>query len=412
MSSLLLARPARAASAPTPGRPLVLIATLGGALAALAPLLVLVAVGVVGWFVSDAGVHGAPRDGMRAGALAWLAAHGSGISVAGARVTLVPLAVTAVCAWSTWRLGTRVGDAVSGHGPDADRISDGERDWTVPSAVLLFFVGYAVVGVVVGTLAATAGTAPSTARVVGWSLLLSLAVAAPAIATASGRAAIWATFTPPALRSGAVVCRSVLVAFLGVSALVVLGSLAVDLGEAATMVAQLHTSPGEATLYSLVNAAFVPNAALFAGSYLLGPGFAVGGATLVSPGLVVLGPLPVFPLLAALPAAGPTPGWVVALVAVPPVVAALATARVLRRRPTLRWDEAALAGCGGGIAAGVLLTVLAAVAGGAAGPGRMQHVGPHVFDLLVHAITAFGVGGLVGALAVTWWQRRHAPTAA
>jgi hypothetical protein len=26
----------------------------------------------------------------------------------------------------------------------------------------------------------------------------------------------------------------------------------------------------------------------------------------------------------------------------------------------------------------------------------------------VHAITAFGVGGLVGGLVMTWWQRRHA----
>lgn len=411
MSSLLIARTDRAATAPTRGRPLVLIATLGGALAALAPLLVLVAIGIVGWFVTDAGVHGAPRDGMRAGALAWLAAHGSGISVSGTRVTLVPLALTAVSAWSTWRLGLRVGDAVSGHGPDADRISDGERDWTVPSAVLLFFVGYAVVGVVVSTLAATAATAPSTGRVLGWSLLLALGAAAPAIATASGRAAIWATFAPSALRHGAAVCRSVLAGFLVVSALVLLVSLAVDFGQAATMVSQLHTSPGEATLYSLVNTAFAPNAALLTGSYLLGPGFAVGGGTLVSPGLVVLGPLPVFPLLAALPAAGPTPGWVAALVAVPPLVAALATARALRRRPTLRWDEAALAGCGGGIVAGVLLTALAAVAGGAAGPGRMRHVGTFVPDLLVHAITAFGVGGLVGALLITWWQRRRPPAA-
>ena len=37
-------------------------------------------------------------------------------------------------AWAIWRLGHRVGDSVSGHGPDADRIADGERDWTVPIA--------------------------------------------------------------------------------------------------------------------------------------------------------------------------------------------------------------------------------------------------------------------------------------
>src|SRR5687768_7700590 len=76
MTSLLVDRRDRTAS-PRTQRPLVLIATLGGAAAALAPLLVCVAVGIIGWFAADAGAHGAPRDGMRMGAVAWLMAHGS-----------------------------------------------------------------------------------------------------------------------------------------------------------------------------------------------------------------------------------------------------------------------------------------------------------------------------------------------
>jgi hypothetical protein len=39
----------------------------------------------------------------------------------------------------------------------------------------------------------------------------------------------------------------------------------------------------------------------------------------------------------------------------------------------------------------------------------MQHAGPFVPDVLVAAITAFGVGGLAAGPAMTWWQRRHAP---
>src|SRR5262245_10635188 len=98
-------------------RPLALIAVLGGLCAALAPLTVFLAVGVVGWYLSDAGAHGAPRDGLRVGALGWLMAHGSGLRLEGATVTLVPLGLTLICAWVTWRLGLRVGDSVSGHGP-------------------------------------------------------------------------------------------------------------------------------------------------------------------------------------------------------------------------------------------------------------------------------------------------------
>ena len=46
------------------------------------------------------------------------------------------------------------GDALSGHGPDADRISDGERDLTVPTAVAMFVIGYILVAVVVSSLLA------------------------------------------------------------------------------------------------------------------------------------------------------------------------------------------------------------------------------------------------------------------
>ena len=407
----LLTRPDSARTDPARSRPLVLIATLGGVLAALGPLLVLLAVGVVGWFATDAGVHGAPRDGMRIGALAWLAGHGSGFTVMGARLTIVPLGVTAVAAWSMWRLGHRVGDSVSGHGPDADRISDGERDFTVPTAVALFFAGYAVVAVVVATLAAGSTADPSVSRVLGWSVVMTGLVAAPAIAVGSGRAAIWTAFLPATVRAGAAVAGAVLRSLLVVSALVFLVALAVSFDDAATMTSRLHPSPAEAGLYALVNAAFVPNAALFAASWLLGPGFAVGGATLVSPSAVVLGPLPVVPLLAALPAVGTPAGWVGALMVLPPLVAAVSAFRALRGR-LLTWDQVALAGCGGGLVAGFGLAVLASLSGGAAGPGRMRFVGPFARDVLVHAVTACGIGALLGATVlalVVWRSSRVAP---
>ena len=405
MTSLLVDHRDRTTS-PRAQRPLVLIATLGGAAAALAPLLVCVAVGIIGWFAADAGAHGAPRDGMRMGAVAWLMAHGSGITVGGVPVGVLPLGLTAICAWSMWRLGHRVGDALSGHGPDADRISDGERDLTVPVAVGMFFIGYAVVAVVVATLTASVETSLSVPRVVLWSLAMSLVLAAPAIAIGSGRAAIWATFVPAAIRQGAATAIVILTAFLTLSAVVFLVSFAFGVGEAATMMSQLHLSAGEGTVYALANAGFLPNATLFSGSFLLGPGFAVGGNTLVSPGAVVMGPLPLFALLAALPSTGVPGALLSSLVWLPPSVAALATMWWQRRHPALTWLEAALRGCGGGIVAGVAFAALASVAGGAAGPGRMRHVGPFVPDVLVAAITAFGLGGLLGALVMAWYQRR------
>jgi hypothetical protein len=389
-------------------RPLVLVATLGGVAAASATLLVCLALGVVGWFLADAGAHGAPRDGLRVGALGWLLAHGSGIRVDGVLLTVVPLGLTVLCGWSIWRLGQRVGSSVSGHGPDADRIADGERDWTVAIAGLAFTVGYLVVAIITFQMAATAETAPSQARVVLWSLVLCGTLGVTAIAIGSGRAAIWASFLPPSVRAAGATALRVLGTYLVVAALVFVAALVVDFGTAVNVMSRLHMGAGDATVYTALTTTVAPNAVLFSGSYLLGPGFAVGAHTLVSPTMVSIGALPMFPLLAALPDNGPTAAWTAYLMAVPLLVAAFAAVRSQRRNPTLRWDEGALRGTAGGVVAGVLLGFLASVSGGAVGPGRMREVGPLGFDVLVHAITAFGIGGLVGGLLMTWWQRRAA----
>jgi hypothetical protein len=387
-------------------RPLLPVALLGGAVAAFSTLLVCLAVGVVGWFLSDAGAHGAPHDGMRVGAIAWLMAHGSGVRLGQVAVTAAPLGISALTAWAVWRLGLLVGESVSGHGPDADAIADGERDWTVLRAVLGFTVGYLVVALLTAHQAADARIGLATGRVVLWCVVLCLAVGGAAIATGSGRAAIWAAVLPASLRASAATALRVLGWWLAVSTVVLLAALVVDFGTAVNLMSRLHTDAGDASVYTVVSATVVPNAALLSSSYLLGPGFAVGVGTLVSPTLVQLGPLPMFPLLAALPDNGPTPAWTPYLMALAPVVAALAVARSQRRRPTRRYEQGALRGCAGGVLAGVLLTFLTTLAGGAVGPGRMRDVGAPGLDVLVHALPAFGLGGLVGGVVMTWWQRR------
>jgi hypothetical protein len=36
----------------------------------------------------------------------------------------------------------------------------------------------------------------------------------------------------------------------------------------------------------------------------------------------------------------------------------------------------------------------------------MTHVGPFVFQVLLHGIATFGVGGLLGSMVATWRARR------
>ena len=402
----LLAAPKPTTTDVASRRPLALVTCLGGATAAGSTLLVCLAIGVVGWFASDAGAHGTPRDGLRTGALAWLLGHGSGISIHGVTVTVMPLGITLTCGWVIWRLALRVGESVSGHGPDADAIADGERDVTVPVAIGLFAAGYVVVAVLTVVLASTATTALSLGHVIVWSLLLAGIVGGPAIAIGSGRAAIWAAMLPSSVRAAVSVAGRILLTFLAVSAVTVLASLVLHFGDAANVISRLHLGTGDTLMFLLINLVALPNAVGFAGSYLLGPGFVVGTGTMVSPTLVSLGPVPAFPLLAALPDNGPTAWWTTALMAVPFAVAALGAVYGHRRHPTTRWYDGALRGCVGGVLAGVAIALLALIAGGAVGPGRMRDVSPFVFDVLVHGLATFGIGGLLGGLFMTWRARR------
>ncbi len=203
-------------------------------------------------------------------------------------------------------------------------------------------------------------------------------------------------------------CLRIVGGYLVLSTAVFLIALAVDVDTAVNVMSRLHTDAGDATVYTALSATLVPNAALFAGSYLLGPGFTVGIGTLVSP---TAGRRSARCRCSRCsprsPTTAPTPAWTPYLLVLPLLLAALAAARAQRRNPTLRWDEGALRGCAGGVA-------------GRGAPRRARCSSPAVpsgragcatsarraFDVLVHAITAFGIGGLLGGLAMTWWQRR------
>ena len=62
--------------------------------------------------------------------------------------------------------------------------------------------------------------------------------------------------------------------------------------------------------------------------------------------------------------------------------------------------------------AGVAFALLASLSGGAAGPGRMRFVGPFTRDVLVHSVTACGIGALLGASVLAWLAWRAARSVA
>jgi hypothetical protein len=195
---------------------------------------------------------------------------------------------------------------------------------------------------------------------------------------------------------------------LAAAAALVAGALAADLGTAATVLTRVAPDTSSALFLSVVVCGFVPNAVLLAVAYLLGPGFAVGSGTLVSPAVVSVGPVPAFPLLAALPSEGATPWWTTWLVAGPVLLAAVGAGLAGRRFRVLRFEVGAVRGLGAGLLAGPVLTALVSLAGGPAGPGRMAVVGASALEVLPAATVATAVGGLIGGTATVWFSRRAA----
>ncbi len=393
----LLTRTASAATrseAPA-GRPLTVSAALAGLLASGSGLVVCLAVAVTGWFLADGGAHGDTRDALRVGADAWLVGHGSHLTYGGVTYTAVPLGLTILLAWVCFRAGRWAG-AVSPPGDD--------RELLVGASLMT--CAYVVVAIVTAVLAATPEVGGSLVLTLLGAIALAGGVGGCGLVTGAGRwpavRALLPTWAWPVLRG----TLAVVAGFLACSAAVVAVAFALDAGSAATVVSRLGLHPGDALMLVLLTGLLAPNAVLLGGAYVLGPGFAVGTGTVVSPSIVQLGPMPAFPLLAALPDDGATPWFTTALMALPVLVAAAAVALVQRRHPVRAWDLAAMRGLGAGVLAGVLTGILTSFAGGALGSGRMADVGASTGEVLVASMLGMGVGGLLGALLTTWLQRR------
>lgn len=127
--------------------------------------------------------------------------------------------------------------------------------------------------------------------------------------------------------------------------------------------------------------ALLPNIVVWAASWLVGPGFALGTGSAVSPLGTTVGPMPAVPFLGALPTADLPFAFVGLLV---PVVAAFVVTTLMRPRiqsmlASTGADDVlrrVLVGVGGGLAAGIVLGAAAWASAGSAGPGRLVDVGP------------------------------------
>lgn len=215
-----------------------------------------------------------------------------------------------------------------------------------------------------------------------------------------------------ALRSAA---AGMLVLLVG-GALLVVAALVWNAGAAKGSLLGLSGDWAGRSALLLLAVALMPNAAMWGASYGMGPGFALGTASTVTPFAFAGHPaLPDFPLLAAMPSQGPgtAVNWVAAAV---PAVAALAVARRVARSaaPSPAGDEepwgqgwtALIAGLGA-VGCGAGAAALAAASGGPLGTGALAEFGPVWWLVGPASLVWTAVIGVPAALLLRAWRLRE-----
>jgi hypothetical protein len=375
------------------------VAALWAAVVSAAPIFALVMAG-------SAGSGSTPSGVARIAGAGWLLGHGVALQAPADRITLVPLAVSAFAAWRLARAGVH-----------ASRASGAYRSRTAGralAAAVAVAAAYGLLGTAVAALTSTPELSvqpPRAGLMLGGFALVAAGFGA---VRHSGAGRRWARRVP-AVVSGAA-RAGVLSAALTVAAGAAAAGVALALrgGQAAEMLGSYQTGIlGQAGI-TTVCLVYAPNVAIWAAAYLLGPGFAVGAGTVVSPTEVLLGPLPAVPVLAGLPPA-PVSQLGPALALLPLAGALVAGWWLARRsgpraaraagslRPT--WPYVVGAAMGSGPVAGACLGLLCLASAGSVGSGHLTSIGPSPSGVTLSAtvVTAFGV--MVGALAARMFRR-------
>jgi hypothetical protein len=163
-------------------------------------------------------------------------------------------------------------------------------------------------------------------------------------------------------------------------------------------------------LLLLATICYLPNSVIWSVAYLLGPGFAFGIGTAVSPSGSALGKVPAFPMLAAMPvdAKAAFPPWLgLFVLALPYLAGVLAGVMTMRIAPTPTLEAAPLWGLLTGSLTAVVIGVAAHFSGGPLGSGRLAAVGPAGGEVGLVAVLEIGVTAALAAGAANWLIIRH-----
>ena len=210
----------------------------------------------------------------------------------------------------------------------------------------------------------------------------------------------------PALRAG----TGVVAILLGVSAIFIAVMLAINWIQVIRLYEGLQVTFLGGVMITVGQLAILPNLVVFGASWFTGVGFQIGTGSLISPVATVVGPLPALPITSALPIGELSFGTIALLV--PLVGAFLATILIRRHADAIRfefasaWSAAITLGRSIAVVSAVEMGLLALLASGGVGPGRLQEIG--VNPLLVAGVVFVEVA-VVSILAAFFSARPDAP---
>jgi hypothetical protein len=336
---------------------------------------------------------------LRTAAVLWLVGHHVTVQVSGAgQIGMLPLGLVALPGALLWRAGRAV---VRGH-----QVTGLREATAVALAVAIPYAALSCALAVASRSGLAAASIPQ-------ALLASFVIAFVAAGFGAARAlAPWAhlgALISARTRSVLAGTAAALAVLIAAGAMATALALAGDVQRFNDVYRLLDPGVVGAGLLLLAQFAYLPNAVIWAVAYMLGPGFAVGAGTVAAPTGSVLGPMPAFPLLAALPAGahGGGPGWLGALMlAFPYLAGAVAGALVVRTAPTTVLESAPMRGLCCGLLTGLALGVGASFAGGPLGDGRMAVVGPSPWQVAAVASLEVGIAAAITAGLVNWWYVR------
>ncbi|SOD61981.1 hypothetical protein SAMN06297387_104151 [Streptomyces zhaozhouensis] len=371
------------------------------------------------WVLSPYPDHGA-TGALRIAADLWLLAHGCELvrhdTLYGgtAPVGLTPLLLAALPVWLLHR-AVRVTLR-----PDPEDAEWAAAPGEAFAVARWLCAGYLLTGAAAAVFASPADLAPgllSTALQLPLFAVLVTVVSAwvlsgvaPWTPPDGWRAARWAgPFTAERLAGAGRAALGGAAACCGVGALLAAGALLLHASAAqGTLVALSGDWSGRLAVL-LLGCALAPNAAVWGAAYGLGPGFTLGGGSLLSPLAVSGEPVPPpFPLLAGLPHGTPD-GVLLWCTAAVPLAGVLVIAGLVARwavpvpgeRGTAAgWWGTALTALLAAAGTGLLLGWLGTLAGGPLGAGELAQFGPHGW--LTGAVAA---GWALAALPVAWALR-------